>query len=137
MKATSIHHIAFTVTNLDRSEAWYRDLFGVEVMLSEHGPVRRALVMRNDAITIGLVQHGRESSTGFDPTVTGLDHAAFTVTSRADLDEWADELTRRGIAYSGPIDVPPGAILNFKDPDGIALSLFWDRDGSPAGRSSG
>jgi hypothetical protein len=25
------------------------------------------------------------------------------------------------------IDIPHGGILNFKDPDGIALSFFWDR----------
>jgi hypothetical protein len=29
--------------------------------------------------------------------------------------------------HSGPIEVPPGEILNLKDPDGITLALFWDR----------
>jgi hypothetical protein len=28
---------------------------------------------------------------------------------------------------SNVIEIAPGAILNFKDPDGIALALFWDR----------
>jgi hypothetical protein len=31
------------------------------------------------------------------------------------------------VAHSGPIEVPPGEILNFKGPGGIAPALFWDR----------
>ena len=31
------------------------------------------------------------------------------------------------LEHSGAVEVPPGAILNFEDPDGIALALFWDR----------
>jgi hypothetical protein len=36
---------------------------------------------------------------------------------------------REAVVHSPIIDVGPVAILNLKDPDGIALSLFWDRDG--------
>jgi glyoxylase I family protein len=63
----------------------------------------------------------------FDERRTGLDHVAFSVETREALDEWAAKLTAAGIEHSGAIDVPPGAILNFRDPDGIALALFWDR----------
>jgi hypothetical protein len=35
-----------------------------------------------------------------------------------------------GIEHSGVIEIPPGAILNFRDPDGVALALFWERPGS-------
>jgi catechol-2,3-dioxygenase len=76
---------------------------------------------------VGLVQHDPRTEQSFDPTIVGLDHLAFTVGSRADLDAWAQRLEERGILHSGAIDVPPGATLNFKDPDGVALSLFWDR----------
>ena len=44
-----------------------------------------------------------------------------------ELDEWAARFDAEGVTHSGAIDVPTGAILNFKDPDGIALALFWDR----------
>ena len=76
---------------------------------------------------VGLVQHGPARNDRFDPTVVGLDHLAFRVGSRQELATWAARLDERGVAHSGPIDVPPGAILNFKDPDGIALACFWDR----------
>ncbi len=75
---------------------------------------------------MGLVTH-RRGAAAFDPTVTGLDHLAFTVTTRSDLEVWLERLEQKGIAHSGIIDMPPGAILNFKGPDDIALALFWDR----------
>lgn len=34
-----------------------------------------------------------------------------------------------GVGHGGVVELPIGAILNFEDPDGIALALFWD---SPA-----
>ncbi|HWC38130.1 MAG TPA: hypothetical protein VG476_06360, partial [Acidimicrobiales bacterium] len=58
--------------------------------------------------------------------VTGLDHLAFSLASQADMREWVTHLDRHGVTHSGPIEVPPGEILSFKDPDGIALSFFWD-----------
>jgi glyoxylase I family protein len=49
---------------------------------------------------------------------------AFTVASRKELEHWATELTLAGVEHSGIVEIPPGAILNFKDPNGIALALF-------------
>ena len=76
--------------------------------------------------SVGLVAQ-RRGAGAFDPTVTGLDHLAFTVPTRSDLEAWVEHLEKKGITHSGIIDVPPGGILNFKDPDGIALAFFWDR----------
>lgn len=58
--------------------------------------------------------------------VRGLDHLAFTVASLDELHRWANRLTAAGIAHSGFIDMPRGAIVNFKDPGGIALAFFCD-----------
>ncbi len=52
---------------------------------------------------------------------------AIAVPSRDELDAWLAHLDELGVAHSGAIEIPPGAIANFKDPDGIALSFFWDR----------
>jgi len=76
---------------------------------------------------VGLVEHRPGGSEAFDPTTLGLDHVAFTIRSRDELEEWSAQLSASGIEHSGVIDVPPGAIPNFKDPDGIALALTWDR----------
>ena len=123
------HHVALTVSDMAASVDWYKRVLGFEELFREDGDERRACVMRfggGGGHSVGLVEHRAGSHDGFDPLRTGLDHTAFTVSSREALEGWAARLTDEGVAHSGVIDVPPGAILNFKDPDGIALALFWD-----------
>lgn len=98
---SGFHHVALTVPDLDTSAAWYHRV-------------------------LGLVWHA--ATTGnFDPRRVGLDHFSFVVERRRDLDAWVQRLDDESVAHSGVVDVPPGAMLNFKDPDGIALAIFWDR----------
>ena len=125
---TGFHHVAVTVTDLDASAAWYEDVLGLVVLFREEGDARRAVVFGfpGGGHAVGLVWHaGSEGK--FDPRRVGLDHVSFVVDRREDLDAWTARLDERGIEHSGAIDVPPGAIVNFKDPDGIALAIFWDR----------
>jgi catechol 2,3-dioxygenase-like lactoylglutathione lyase family enzyme len=126
----AMHHLSLSVTDLDRSAAWYEDLFGLERVMTEEAGDRSAIVYRfpRSRLMFGLVQHDGTSPTSFDPCVTGLDHAAFTVATRAELDAWVARLDARRIVHSGVIEIPPGAILNFRDPDDIQLALFWDRE---------
>jgi hypothetical protein len=56
--------------------------------------------------------------------LSGLLHVARSVPEL----EWA------GVPSSGVVPVPPGAILNFTDPDGIALAVFRDRPEGSSGR---
>jgi catechol-2,3-dioxygenase len=67
-------------------------------------------------------------------TTTGLDHAGFTVGSRADLEQWQDHLEAHGVVRSdqadkpltqSPIaDEPYASVLVFRDQDNIQLELF-------------
>ncbi len=124
-----IHHAALSVADLDVSTRWYEDVLGLDVVLREPGGNRHGVVMKfpGSAPVLGLVEHRGYAGNSFDPTVVGLDHLALTVTSRPDLEALAQRLTAHGVDHSGVAEIPPGAILNFKDPDGIALALFWDR----------
>lgn len=124
-----LHHAALSVTDLDRSVRWYQDVLGMDVAFMEDGDTRRAAVLRlpGTGSVLAIVQHRGSDQTAFSPQRVGLDHLAFTVADRDDLDAWAARLSAHDVACDAPVDVPPGAILNFKDPDGIALALFWDR----------
>jgi glyoxylase I family protein len=123
------HHVALTVSDLATSAEWYSTVLGMEQSFREESSARRAAVFRFAAggWSIGLVEHAGATVGRFDPTVTGLDHVAFSVETADDLRDWAARLDTHGVEHSGPIPVPPGEILNFRDPDGIALALFWDR----------
>ena len=123
------HHVAVTIRDLDASVAWYREVLGFEELFREEAPDRRACVMRfpNGSYGVGLVEYPTVPFEPFDPRHSGLDHLAFTVGSLDELRTWAAKLSHARVIHSGVIEVPSGAILNYKDPDGIALALFWER----------
>lgn len=125
----AFHHVSLSVSDRDASAGWYASVLGFDELFREEGTERRACVMRfpGGGYSVGLTEHLGEDHDGFDARRTGLDHLAFTVGSEAELDAWAERLTANGVEHSGPVAIPPGAILNFRDPDGIALALFWDR----------
>lgn len=126
---SGLHHVALTVSNLDASAEWYGQVLGMGELFREEGDARRACVMcfPNGAFSVGLVEHRPSDGAAFDPSHRGLDHLAFTVDSKDEIDQWAQRLDDAAVTNSGVIDIPPGAMLNFKDPDGIALALFWER----------
>jgi glyoxylase I family protein len=125
-----IHHVALTVANRDASATWYASTLGFEELFREDAADRKACVMRfpTGGYSVGLVEHGSVEDHRFDARRRGLDHLAFTVGSREQLESWADHLSTVGVQHPGVVDIAPGAILNFNDPDGIALALFWDRE---------
>ncbi|MEQ8718768.1 MAG: VOC family protein [Acidimicrobiales bacterium] len=126
---TGASHVAFTVTDLEQSLWWYREVLGAEMYLDERPGGRDAVILSlsGTSLLVALTTHETGEAGAFDPARTGLDHFAFSVADRDDLDDWAAHLEANGVEHSGAIDVPPGTILNFKDPDGIALALFWHR----------
>jgi len=124
------HHVAISVRDCDASATWYANVLGFEEGFREESEARRACVMRfpGNNWGIGLVEHkATESADRFDPVRLGLDHIGFWVASQEALEAYAQQLTAAGAPSSGPFINPHGGILNFKDPDGIALSVFWDR----------
>ena len=125
----AIHHVSLSVLDLPRSAAWYRQVFPLTQVIHEEGETREALVFRfaGSRLMLGLVHHRDSNTNRFTPRNTGLDHVAFNVESREDLERWVQRLNKLTIENSGLIDLPIGAIVNFTDPDGIQLALFWER----------
>jgi catechol 2,3-dioxygenase-like lactoylglutathione lyase family enzyme len=124
-----LHHAALTVSDREVSARWYVRVLGMVVLFREDGEHRRSAVLSfaGGAYSVGLVEHLPGDPASFDARHRGLDHLAFTVETRDAMVEWARRLDHHHVAHSGVLDVDTGAILNFQDPDGIPLALFWDR----------
>lgn len=120
------HHMALTVRDVELSAAWYAELLGMkQVMSGDDDTVRfRVLMHPESGWIMGIRQYREGSGDRFDEFRTGLDHLAFSVSSRADLDDWARELDARGVAHAPVADTPVGSVVTFRDPDNIQLE-FW------------
>jgi len=123
---TGIHHAALTVTDAERSAAWYSDLLGMAVVLSgEDDAVRfRVLADPSSGVVIGLREYRDGAGDRCDEFRTGLDHLAFGVGSEDDLRAWEAELAGRDIAYTPATETPIGTVVVFRDPDNVQLE-FW------------
>lgn len=120
------HHVAFTVRDAVRSAEWYGGLLGMQVVLSgEDDDVRfRVLAHPTSGWVLGLRQYfGREDGQ-FDEFRTGLDHFAFGVSSRAELEAWERHLRDAEVTFTPIADTPIGSVVVFRDPDNIQLE-FW------------
>jgi len=128
-----IHHFGLTVRNAEASAAWYVEVLGFERVGGYEDPSgeRRKVFLRHPGLRarLGLVQHRTTPPRPFDETLIGLDHMAFRVASRADLDTWADRLAAAGVPASPIADslsIDGAFVLVFRDPDNIQLELFAD-----------
>lgn len=120
-------HIALTVTDLQRSKTWYADVLGWQPLMEgtdDNGISFGFGVLAGGQVGVGLRQHSAADDGPFSAHRTGLDHISFAVESRADLDEWQREFDSKGVTFSSIVDAPYGAVLSFKDPDGVALEAF-------------
>ena len=121
-------HLSFTVTDLERSTEWYREVLGFALDATVEGDgFRRNRLRHLDAgIILTLTQHDAGAGDPFDERRTGMDHVAFAVPSTEDLHEFGERFDELGIEHS---DVKPtisgaGGIITFRDPDNIQLEVF-------------
>jgi glyoxylase I family protein len=125
---TGISHIDLTVTDLERSEAFYADLFGMSQVLDGRNDDQhlssRYLVHPASLLILGLVQHDSGHG-GFDERHIGLDHLSFNVTDREELEAWKARLIEHDVAHSNIAESDLGDVLVFRDPDNIQLELFY------------
>jgi glyoxylase I family protein len=128
---TSIAHIRLTVTDIARSRRFYESVFGWRVALEVPEGAEDATREALGFLFGGVIYHIGESlvglrpvaADGFDEDRAGLDHLAFRVASRAELDSAAQHLDDLGITHEPVKDIGPAYILEFRDPDNIALEL--------------
>jgi glyoxylase I family protein len=120
------HHVAFTVRNADLSADWYTELLGMQVAIRvDEDSVRyRVLAHPESGWVIGVRQYPGHADGRFDEFRTGLDHFAFGVSSRAELEDWEERLRQAGVTFTPIAETPIGSVIVFRDPDNIQLE-FW------------
>jgi glyoxylase I family protein len=123
---TGGHHIALTVSDADRSAEWYCSLLNMQVALKgDSEDVKfRVLAHPDSGWVLGVRQYPSHHADGFNEYRTGLDHFAFSVATRAELEQWQKELSSRGITFTPIAETPIGWVIVFRDPDNIQLE-FW------------
>jgi glyoxylase I family protein len=130
-----IHHLGLTVSDVERSANWYEQILGFERVgqFGDPDSERQKIFLRHAGLDarFGLVQHRSSSKRQFDETESGLDHLAFRVRNRQELEAWAHRLEEVGVPFSPVADswsIPGAAVIVFRDPDHIQLELFADPD---------
>jgi glyoxylase I family protein len=126
-----VHHVALTVRDVSRSTAWYQRVLGLSGLF-EGGDDNVSFVVLTDSsgqLMLGLRQYREGSGDRFDEFRTGLDHLAFAVSDKAELQAWDARFAELGVDRSPIKDSPAGQVLTLRDPDNIQLEFVAPPEG--------
>lgn len=129
--ANSIAHVRLTVSDIERSRQFYESVFGWPVLLEVPENADAATRSQLAFLFGGVIYDMGGALIALRPVATdrfhedrcGLDHIAFRTVSKAELDSAVMHLDGLGIDHEPVKDIGPSYILEFRDPDNIALEL--------------
>lgn len=128
---SSIAHVRLTVTDIERSRQFYESVFGWPVLIEIPDNADEATRNQLSFLYGGVIYDLGGTLIGlrpvaadrFDEDRAGLDHIAFRASSKAELEAAAKHLDDLSIHHEPVKDIGPSYILEFRDPDNIALEL--------------
>jgi glyoxylase I family protein len=128
---TAVAHVRLTVTDIATSRRFYDDVFGWPVLAALPDDADDATREQLSFLFGGVIYNIGDALIGLRPTGTGtfdedrvgLDHLAFHLPRLADLEQAAAHLDELGIDHEAIKDIGAAYILEFRDPDNIALEL--------------
>ncbi len=124
MQTPGLNHVILTVSDLERSRAFYGDLLGFEI---NYMPEYHIFNFVCGGVGFWFMTH-QETPPGdrFSEFRIGLDHLSFTAPSREALQALADKLIAAGVDTKGVETFAPtgNLYMAFRDPDNIQLE-YW------------
>ncbi len=125
IKSGVVHHMTITVTDVERSTAFYSSILGFQ-KVADFGS--RA-ILHNGHVLVALTPPTDPAQAlandRFNENRVGLDHVSFAVESHAELEQAIAVLDEHGVEHGEINDLAPFGIyvLAFRDPDNIQLEL--------------
>ena len=122
----AVHHLRLTVTDVARSQAFYTDVLGFQLIVD----LPPGVILSNGSVLLGLGPSPDPeraiANDRFDENRVGLDHLSLSVSSRDELVNAVEEFDELGISHGEIKDLGGGfgiSVLAFRDPDNIQLEL--------------
>jgi len=153
MGIAGVHHLSFSVTNLERTVDFYRNVIGLELRSRTHNEYDELgwalfgrewgrdqghaeleiAVMQLGVQRVEFIEYKDPMTAPYhrDPSIAGSAHLAIRVT---DIESERERLEKAGVVFHSPINIfnetgkPPWKWCYFRDPDGICLELVESED---------
>ncbi len=123
----AVHHLAMTVTDVKRSEAFYTGTLGFQKVMDLSDT---RVLLANGAAIMALTEAPdlAQAIPGdrFNENRIGLDHLSFGVASRDELERAAQVFDRQGVSHGEIKDLGEALklyVMAFRDPDNIQVEL--------------
>ena len=133
-------HVGLNVSDLERSEAFYRAALGLQAMGGSR-EAGRSYAFLGDGDTLMLTLWQQSAGT-FSASTPGLHHLSFEVESTQAVQEAQQRVRELGAAflYEGVVPHAEGTTsggIFFQDPDGIRLEIYAPSATTDSGAPSG
>ena len=120
---TSMGTVRLTVSDVDRSRAFYERALGLRTTERDDGTV----LLGADAGTALVELRGDAAAPSLDPRAPGLFHLAILLPSRTELAVALARLVQVRIPLTGASDHLVSEALYLSDPDGNGIEIYRDR----------
>jgi catechol 2,3-dioxygenase-like lactoylglutathione lyase family enzyme len=128
MELHGVHHIGLNVRNLDRAEAFYTKVLGLEVTERYAENIRHLMLASpgesSETAKIHLFETQDLDTTDALATLSGKGYAHIAFgTTRQRFPAIVEEFKKRKVDFKGPMVMGRGESIHFTDPDGNALEI--------------
>ena len=125
VKPKRLGHLVLRVRDLERSEAFYKDVLGLDVTTRIPGRMVFMSAAGDSSHELGLAAIGPNAAAP-DPTRVGLYHFAWQMDTFEDLQRLKRELPEHEVPVAGIGDHGISIGVYFFDPDGNEIEAFYE-----------